>query len=203
VTGIAANNPDELSGIMEPDSSDKYDRFINFLDAFNLPLLTLVDSTAYVPGDKWERLGIIRHGAKNLLSYAHLTTQKITVVLRRAYGGTNIVMGCSQMNPDFVLGWPTGEFAPTGPESIVQAIFHKELERARQEGRYDEFYGSMVGVIREQMNVLNLSRSWTSYYTLHEAIDPRETRPRIIKALQATRDKYEEIPAKRRYIKPA
>lgn len=203
VVGIAANNPDEMSGVFEIDSADKYDRFINFLDAFNIPLLTLVDSTAYVPGDKWERLGIIRHGAKNLLSYAHLTTQKITVVLRRAYGGTNIVMGCSQMNPDIVLGWPSGEFAPTGPESIVQAVFHKELQKAREKGRYQEMYDSMVSVIREQMNVLNLSKSWTSYYTLHEAIDPRETRPRIIKALQATEDKYEEIPEKRRYIKPA
>jgi len=203
VVGIAANNPDEMSGVFEIDSADKYDRFINFLDAFNIPLLTLVDSTAYVPGDKWERRGIIRHGAKNLLSYAHLTTQKITVVLRRAYGGTNIVMGCAQMNPDIVLGWPTGEFAPTGPESIVQAIFHKELQKAREKGQYQQLYDSMVSVIREQMNVLNLSKSWTSYYMLHEAIDPRETRPRIIKALQATEDKYEEIPEKRRYVKPA
>ncbi len=201
--GIAANNPDEMSGAFEIDSADKYDRFINFLDAFNIPLLTLVDSTAYVPGDKWERLGIIRHGAKNLLSYSHLTCQKITLVLRRAYGGTNIVMGCSQMNPDFVLGWPTGEFAPTGPESIAQAIFHKDLEKARQQGNYDEVYQSLVSVIREQLSVLSLSKSWTSYYMLHEAIDPRDTRSRIVKALEATADKHEELPRKRRPIRPA
>jgi acetyl-CoA carboxylase carboxyltransferase component len=203
VVGITANNPDEMSGVFEIDSADKYDRFIMFLDAFNIPLLTLVDSTAYVPGDKWERLGIIRHGAKNLLSYSHLTTQKITIVLRRAYGGTNIVMGCAQMNPDFVLGWPTGEFAPTGPETVVEAVFHKELEKAREKGNYQEFYDSMVGVVRQQMSVLNLSKHWTSYYMLQEAIDPRDTRPAIIKALEATANKHEELPEKRRYIKPA
>lgn len=203
VVGITANNPDEMSGVFEIDSSDKYDRFIMFLDAFNIPLLTLVDSTAYVPGDKWERLGIIRHGAKNLLSYSHLTTQKITIVLRRAYGGTNIVMGCAQMNPDFVLGWPTGEFAPTGPETVVEAVFHKELEKAREKGNYQEFYDSMVGVVRQQMSVLNLSKHWTSYYMLQEAIDPRDTRPAIIKAIEATANKHEELPEKRRYIKPA
>ncbi len=203
VVGITANNPDEMSGVFEIDSADKYDRFISFLDAFNIPLLTLVDSTAYVPGDKWERLGIIRHGAKNLLTYSHLTTQKITIVLRRAYGGTNIVMGCAQMNPDFVLGWPTGEFAPTGPETVVQAVFHKELEKAREQGKYQGLYDSMVNVVRQQMSVLNLSKHWTSYYMLQEAIDPRDTRPAVIKALEATANKHEELPEKRRYIKPA
>ena len=203
VVGIAANNPDEMSGVFEIDSSDKYDRFIVFLDAFNIPLLTLVDSTAYVPGDKWERLGIIRHGAKNLLTYSHLTTQKITIVLRRAYGGTNIVMGCSQMNPDFILGWPTGEFAPTGPEAVVEAVFHKELEKAREQGNYQTMYDAMVDAIRKQMSVMTLSKHWTSYYMLQEAIDPRDTRPVIIKALEATANKHEELPQKRRYIKPA
>ena len=203
VVGIAANNPDEMSGVFEIDSADKYDRFIMFLDAFNIPLLTLVDSTAYVPGDKWERLGIIRHGAKNLLSYSHLTTQKITIVLRRAYGGTNIVMGCAQMNPDFVLGWPTGEFAPTGPETVVEAVFHKELAKAKEQGNYQQLYDSMVAVVRTQMSVLTLSQHWTSYYMLQEAIDPRDTRPVIIKALEATANKHEELPLKRRYIKPA
>jgi acetyl-CoA carboxylase carboxyltransferase component len=203
VAGIAANNPDEMSGVFEIDSSDKYDRFINFLDAFNIPLITLVDSTAYVPGDKWERLGIIRHGAKNLHSYSHLTCQKITIVLRRAYGGANIVMGCSQMNPDFVLGWPCGEFAPTGPEAIVNAVFHKELAKAKEQGNYDELYNTLVSTIREVLSVLRLSSSWTRWYMVQEAIDPRDTRLRIIKALEATADKYEELPRKRRYIKPA
>lgn len=201
--GIVANNPDEMSGILEPDSSDKYDRFMNFLDAFDLPLITLVDTTAFPPGDRWERQGVIRHGAKLLHSYAHLTCPKITVVLRRSYGGANIVLGCSRMFPDFVYTWPTAEFAPTGPETVVQAVFHKELARAREERNYDQVHGRFLGALKEQFSVLNLARTWTSYYTTHEVIDPRETRPRIIRALKLTREKREELPRKKRSIKPA
>jgi len=203
VSGIAASNPEELSGIMEPDSSDKYDRFIIFLDAFNIPLVTLSDTTAFPPGDKWERMGVIRHGAKNLHGYSHLTNPKITVVLRRSYGGSNIVMGCSKMGPDFIYGWPTAEFAPTGPEAIVQAVFHKELAKANEEGRYDEVYAFFLNILKEQFSVMNFGRIFTTYYTVHEVIDPRDTRRRIIRALRATRHKREEVPEKRRYIKPA
>ena len=202
-TGIAASNPDELSGIMEPDASDKYDRFIMFLDAFNMPLLTISDTPAYPPGDKWERLGVIRHGAKNLHGYSHLTNPKITLVLRRSYGGSNIVMGCSKMGPDFIYGWPTAEFAPTGPESIVQAVFHKELEKARQDDNYDEVYDFFLSILKEHFSVMTMGRMFTTYYTVHEVIDPRETRSRIVNALRACINKNEKMPPKRRFIKPA
>ena len=203
VVGIVANNPDELSGILEPDSSDKYDRFMNFLDAFNLPLLTLVDTTAFPPGDRWERLGIIRHGAKLLHSYAHLTCPKITMVLRRSYGGANIVLGCSKMFPDFVYAWPTAEFAPTGPETVVHAVFHKELAKAKEDGNFEEVYQKLLGILKEQFSVMNLAKLWTTYYTAHEVIDPRDTRPRIISALENIKNKQETLPEKRRSIKPA
>jgi acetyl-CoA carboxylase carboxyltransferase component len=203
VAGIAASNPEELSGIMEPNSSDKYDRFLMFLDAFNIPLVTISDTTAFPPGDKWERMGVIRHGAKNLHGYSHLTNPKVTIVLRRSYGGSNIVMGCSKMGPDFIYAWPTVEFAPTGPESIVEAIFHKELDKAKEEGKHDEVYNFFLSILKEQFSVMNLGKIFTSWYTVHEVIDPRETRSRIVKALRATRHKHEELPEKRRYIKPA
>jgi acetyl-CoA carboxylase carboxyltransferase component len=203
VAGVVANNPDEMSGILEPDSSDKYDRFMRFLDAFQIPLITLVDTTAFPPGDRWERLGVIRHGAKLLHSYAHLTCPKITMVLRRSYGGANIVLGCSKMFPDFVYTWPTAEFAPTGPETVVQAIFHKELAKAREQGNYGQVFNQYLSILKEQFSVMNLAKIWTSYYTTHEVIDPRETRPRIIKALQAVQNKEEILPEKRRSIKPA
>ena len=203
VAGIAASNPDELSGIMEPDSSDKYDRFIMFLDAFNIPLLTISDTPAFPPGDKWERMGVIRHGAKNLHGYSHLTNPKITLVLRRSYGGSNIVMGCSKMGPDFIYGWPSTEFAPTGPESIVQAVFHKELDQAKQEDKYEEVYNFFLGILQEHFSVMTMAKMFTTYYTVHEVIDPRETRTKIIKALRATLNKCERVPEKRRYIKPA
>ncbi len=203
VAGIAANNPEELSGIMEPDSSDKYDKFLMFLDCFNIPLVTFSDTTAFPPGDKWERLGVIRHGAKNLHGYTHLTNPKVTIVLRRSYGGSNIVMGCSKMGPDFIYGWPTVEFAPTGPEIIVHAVFHKQLAKAREEGNYQEVYEKYLGILKEMFSVLNMGKVFTSWYTVHEVIDPRETRTRIIQALRASRGKAEYLPAKRRYIKPA
>ena len=201
--GIAASNPEEMSGIMEPNSSDKYDKFIMFLDAFNIPLLTISDTTAYPPGDKWERMGVIRHGAKNLHGYSHLTTPKVTLVLRRSYGGSNIVMGCAKMGPDFIFAWPSAEFAPTGPESIVQAVFHKELAKAKEEGNYDEVYHMFLNPLKEQFSVMNFAKSFTIYYTVHEVIDPRDSRSRIIKAFQTSEDKLEELPPKRRFVKPA
>lgn len=203
VAGVAANNPDELSGIMEPNSSDKYDKFLMFLDCFNIPLVTFSDTTAFPPGDKWERMGVIRHGAKNLHGYTHLTNPKVTVVLRRSYGGSNIVMGCSKMGPDFIYGWPTVEFAPTGPEMIVQAVFHKQLAKAKEEGNYEEVYNRYLGVLKEMFSVLNMARVFTSWYTVHEVIDPRETRPRIINALKAASQKGEQLPEKKRWVKPA
>ena len=201
--GLAASNPEELSGIMEPDSSDKYDRFMMFLDNFNIPLVTLSDTTAYPPGDMWERKGVVRHGAKNLHGYSHMTNSKVTIVLRRSYGGSNITMGCSKMGPDFIYGWPTTEFAPTGPESIVLAVFHKELEKAKEAGNYQEVYDFYLSILKEQFSVLNMGKGFTHYYTVHDAIDPRDTRRRIIRALRASRNKREELPDRRRYIKPA
>ncbi len=200
VAGIAASNPDELSGVMEPDSSDKYDKFLMFLDCFNIPLITMSDTTAYPPGDKWERMGVIRHGAKNLHGYAHLTNPKLTLVLRRSYGGSNISMGCSKMGPDFVLAWPTAEFAPTGPEQIVQAIFHKDLAIAKEEGRYEEAYNGYLAPLKASMNVMSRA---TSFYGVNEVIDPRETRHWVIRSLRAMTAKREQLPQKKRYIKPA
>jgi acetyl-CoA carboxylase carboxyltransferase component len=174
-----------------------------FLDCFNIPLLTLSDTTAFPPGDKWERMGVIRHGAKNLHGYSHLTNPKVTVVLRRSYGGSNIVMGCAKMGPDFIYGWPTVEFAPTGPEIIVHAVFHKQLAKAKEDGNYDQVYNFFLGILREMFSVMNMGKTYTSWYTVHEVIDPRETRPRVIRALRATTRKREALPEKRRFVKPA
>lgn len=201
--GIVASNPEELSGIFEPDSSDKYDRFMNILDAFNIPLVTLVDTTAFVPGDKWEKLGVIRHGAKLLHNYANLTCPKITVVLRRSYGGGNIVMGCSRMFPDFVYGWPTMEFAPTGPETVVHAVFNKELAQARERGNYQEVFDFYLNILREMFSVFQMGKHWTTYYTVHEIIDPADTRSKIVSAIKAAESKFEELPLRKRSIKPA
>jgi len=201
--GIVASNSDELSGIMEPDSSDKYDRFMMFLDTFNIPLINMSDTTAYPPGDAWERKGVIRHGAKNLHGYSNMTNPKVTIVLRRSYGGSNITMGCTKMGPDYIYAWPSTEFAPTGPEAIVLAVFHKQLAKAKEEGNYDEVYNFFLSILKEQFSVMTLGKGYTGYYTVQEVIDPRDTRKRIIRALRATANKHEETPAKKRTIKPA
>jgi acetyl-CoA carboxylase carboxyltransferase component len=176
---------------------------MRFLDAFNIPLVTLVDTTAFPPGDRWERLGIIRHGAKLLHSYAHLTCPKVTMVLRRSYGGANIVLGCSKMFPDYVYAWPTVEFAPTGPETVVHAVFHKELAKAKEAGNYDEVYNFFLSILKEEFSVMKLAKNWTTYYTAHEVIDPRDTRSRIVKAIALLQNKKEYLPEKKRAIKPA
>ncbi|MDY7036400.1 MAG: carboxyl transferase domain-containing protein, partial [Thermodesulfobacteriota bacterium] len=198
-----ANNPDELSGLLEPDSSDKYDRFMSFLDAFNIPLITFSDTTAFVPGDAWERKGVLRHGAKLLHTYSRLTTAKITIQLRRSYGGGNLVMGSKGMSPDFLYGWPTTEFAPTGPETVLQAVFNKELAKAKEEGNYDEVHDRLLAILKDQFSVMTCARLWTPIYTVQEVIDPRETRPTIIRTLQALENKHEELPDNRRAVKPA
>lgn len=201
--GIVANNPDELSGLLEPDSSDKYDRFMSFLDAFNIPLVTFSDTTAFVPGDAWERKGVLRHGAKLLHTYSRLTTAKITIQLRRSYGGGNLVMGSKGMGPDFLYAWPTAEFAPTGPETVLQAVFNKELIKAREEGKYDEVHDRLLAILKEQFSVMTCARFWTPIYTAQEVIDPRETRPVIIRTLEALENKMEVLPENKRAIKPA
>ncbi len=188
---------------MEPDSSDKYDRFMVFLDTFNIPLVTFSDTTAYPPGDLWERRGVIRHGAKNLHGYSNITSPKVTIVLRRSYGGSNITMGCTKMGPDYIYAWPTAEFAPTGPEAIILAVFHKQLAKAKEEGNYQETYDLYLNILKEQFSVINLGKTFTTYYTVQEVIDPRDTRKRIVRALHATAGKREETPEKRRTIKPA
>lgn len=203
IAGLVANNPEEKSGIFEPDSSDKYDRFMTFLDTFNIPLITLSDTTAFVPGDAWERKGILRHGAKLLHTYSRFTAPKVTVVLRRSYGGGNIVMGAHGVTPDLIYAWPTAEFAPAGPESVVQVIFHKELKEAKEKGNYQEVHDKLLAQLTEDFSVLNCAKTWTTHYTVDEVIDPRETRIVICKALKALENKQEELPANRRPIKPA
>jgi acetyl-CoA carboxylase carboxyltransferase component len=107
------------------------------------------------------------------------------------------------MGPDFIFGWPTVEFAPTGPEMMVHAVFNKELAQAKEDGNYDELFERYVGILREMFSVMTMGKVFTQWYTVHEVIDPRESRPRIIRAIRDSLDKHEEMPDKRRYIKPA
>jgi acetyl-CoA carboxylase carboxyltransferase component len=126
-TGFVANQPIEMAGVLDVDSSDKAARFIRYCDAFNIPIITFVDIPGYLPGVDQEHAGVIRHGAKILYSYSEATVPKITVILRKAYGGGYIAMGSRHLRADYVLAWPTAEIAVMGPEGAANIIFRKDI----------------------------------------------------------------------------
>ncbi len=203
VVGIVANNCDEWSGVLEMDSSDKYQRFMTFLDAFNIPLIDMVDTSGFVPGDSWERKGILRHGAKLLHSYTRLTVPKLTLQMRRSYGGGNIVMGGRGMSPDLIVAWPTAEYAPTGAETVLQSVFNKELAQAKEDGNYDEIHDRLLKILQDQFSVMTCARFWTNLYTSHVVINPKDTRPILIKSLQVLSGMNKTLPENKRAIVPA
>jgi acetyl-CoA carboxylase carboxyltransferase component len=128
--GVVANQPKVLAGVLDVDASDKAARFIRFCDAFNVPLLTLVDTPGYLPGVNQEHAGVIRHGAKLLYAYSEATVPKLTVIMRKAYGGAYIAMCSRHLGANFVVAWPTAEIAVMGPEGAANIIFRKEIEES-------------------------------------------------------------------------
>ncbi len=126
-TGFVANQPLEMAGVLDVDSSDKAARFIRYCDAFNIPIITLVDLPGYLPGVDQEHAGVIRHGAKVLYAYSEATVPKLTVILRKAYGGGYIAMSSRHLRADFVFAWPSAEIAVMGPEGAANIIFRKEI----------------------------------------------------------------------------
>lgn len=176
--GIVANQPYHLAGCLDIDSGDKASRFIRFCDAFNIPLVTLVDVPGFLPGSNQEFGGIIRHGAKILYAYSEATVPKITVIMRKAYGGAYLAMCCRDLGADLVLAWPTAEIAVMGAEGAVNIIFRKEIETALD-----------VQVERERL----LEEYRREFYNPYEAakrgyvdqvIDPQETRLKVVRALE-------------------
>jgi methylmalonyl-CoA decarboxylase subunit alpha len=129
-TGFVANQPLEMAGVLDVDSSDKAARFIRYCDAFNIPIITLVDLPGYLPGVDQEHAGVIRHGAKMLYAYSEATVPKLTVILRKAYGGGYIAMSSRHLRADFVFAWPSAEIAVMGPEGAANIIFRKEITSA-------------------------------------------------------------------------
>ena len=128
--GFVANQPMVLAGVLDCDSSDKAARFVRYCDAFGIPIVTLEDMPGYLPGVDQEHAGVIRHGAKLLYAYSEATVPKITIILRKAYGGGYIAMNSRHMRADFVFAWPTAEIAVMGPEGAANIIFRKEIMEA-------------------------------------------------------------------------
>lgn len=191
VIGLVANQPKVLAGTLDINASDKLARFVRFCDAFNIPVVTLVDTPGYLPGAQQEFGGIIRHGAKVLYAYAEATVPKVTVILRKAYGGAYLAMCSRSVGADLVLAWPTAEIAVMGPDGAANIIFREEIlkasdpERARQDKAEEyrrQFANPYVAAARGYID---------------EVIDPRNTRAHVARALMALYNKREARPPKR------
>ncbi len=196
VVGFVANQPNYLGGSLDCDCSDKASRFIRFCDAFNIPIINLVDMPGYLPGTKQEQKGIIRHGAKMLFAYSEATVPKLTVYLRKGYGGAKQAMCTREMGADQVLVWPDVELAVMGAQGAVTFLYRQEIERAADPEKvrlekiaeYNErFSGPFEAAAKQFANAV---------------IQPQETRLRLIQALDMFRTKQEERPRKKHGIMP-
>ena len=194
--GIIANQPMSLAGVLDINSCDKASRFIRFCDAFNIPLINLVDVPGYMPGSEQEWGGIIRHGAKMLYAYSEATVPKITITIRKAYGGSYLGMCSKDLGADTVFCWPTTELAVMGPEGAASIIFRKELEKA------DDADKLLREKIKEYKTMFANPYRAAQHLHVDDVIDPAETRPRLIKALEAAIDKVEQRPEKKHGIMP-
>jgi propionyl-CoA carboxylase beta chain len=189
--GVVANQPMHLAGCLDVDASVKAARFVRFCDAFNIPLLTLVDVPGFLPGTTQEYGGIIRHGAKLLYAYAEATVPKVTLITRKAYGGAYDVMASKHIRADFNFAWPTAEIAVMGPDGAVNIIFRRELaEAADVESRRKE----LVDHYRETF--ANPYKAAALGY-VDDVLDPVDTRRRLIAAFDALEDKREQLPPRK------
>jgi methylmalonyl-CoA decarboxylase subunit alpha len=194
--GFVANQPMYLAGVLDCDSSDKAARFIRYCDAFNIPIVTLEDMPGYLPGVDQEHAGVIRHGAKLLYAYSEATVPKVTVIIRKAYGGGYIAMNSRHLGADFVFAWPTAEIAVMGPEGAANIVFKKEIEDA-------EFPAEMrKQKIQEYKDKFANPFVAASRGYIDEVIEPSETRARLIHSLEISASKVDHRPAKKHGIPP-
>lgn len=194
--GFVCNQPLMLAGVLDVDSSDKAARFIRYCDAFNIPIVTLVDLPGYLPGVDQEHAGVIRHGAKVLYAYSEATVPKITVILRKAYGGGYIAMNSRHLNADFVFAWPGAEIAVMGPEGAANIIFRKEIMNAKDPEK-----------MRKQ-KVKEYKQKFANPYVaaakgyVDSVIEPKETRKLLLHAIDVSKNKVDRKPIKKHGIPP-
>ncbi len=189
--GIVANQPAVLAGVLDIDSSDKGARFVRFCDAFNIPLVVLEDVPGFLPGVTQEHGGIIRHGAKLLYAFSEATVPKVTVITRKAYGGAYDVMNSKHIRGDINLAWPQAEIAVMGPKGAVEILFRKEIAEA------DDPEAAVEARIQEYRDTLAHPYVAAARGYVDDVIDPRETRPRLVSALDMLRNKRDENPRKK------
>jgi len=194
--GFIANQPLVLAGVLDVDSSDKCARFIRYCDAFNIPMITLVDLPGYLPGIDQEHAGVIRHGAKILYSYSEASVPKITLILRKAYGGGYIAMNSRHLNADFVYAWPNAEIAVMGPEGAANIIFRKEITEAADQNAMRK---QKIAEYREKFANPYVAASM-GY--VDAVVSPAETREYLIHALEVASKKVVATPNKKHGIPP-
>ncbi len=189
--GVVANQPKVLAGVLDSNASRKAARFVRFCDAFNIPLVTLVDVPGFLPGTGQEYNGVILHGAKLLYAYGEATVPKVTVTLRKSYGGSHIVMSCKQLRGDINYAWPSAEIAVMGAEGAVNVLYAKEAKTAADPAAFkkekEEEYSKLFA------NPYQAAK----YGYIDDVIEPRNTRFRIIRALQMLATKKLQNPPKK------
>ena len=186
--GVVANQPMQKGGILDSDAADKAARFIRMCDAFNVPLVYLMDVPGFIVGSQVEKEGIIRHGAKMLYATSEATVPKITVIMRKAYGAGYYVMGGKGYGPDVIVAWPLAEISVMGPEGAVNIIFNKQIEASSSDPEARR--AQMIEAIRAQINPY-LAAGWAM---IDDVIDPAETRRVIIRGLEQASDKTVDRP---------
>jgi propionyl-CoA carboxylase beta chain len=189
--GIVANQPAVLAGTLDIDASVKAARFVRFCDAFNIPLVTFEDVPGFLPGTVQEYGGIIKHGAKLLYAFAEATVPKVTVITRKAYGGAYCVMASKHLRTDFNYAWPSAELAVMGPEAAVNILYKRELEASTDPAR-DR--AEKVAEFRDKFANPYVA---ASHGFLDEVIRPRETRRKLITALQNLEGKRDRNPPRK------
>uniref|UniRef100_A0A7C4BBM5 Acyl-CoA carboxylase subunit beta n=1 Tax=Thermofilum pendens TaxID=2269 RepID=A0A7C4BBM5_THEPE len=185
---VVANQPAYMAGCLDIDSSDKISRFVTFCDAFNFPVITLVDVPGFLPGTVQEHGGVIRHGAKIIYAYSEATVPKLTVIMRKAYGGAYIAMGSKHLGADYVIAWPTAEIAVMGPEGAIEVIYRRELEKAQNPEELAKQFAE-----KYRAEVANPYVAAARGY-VDDVVLPRETRAYLYRALLHLLDKREKHP---------
>lgn len=193
-TGIVANQPNFLAGVLDCDSSRKAARFVRFCDAFNIPILTLVDVPGFLPGSGQEYAGIITHGAKLMFAYGEATVPKVTITLRKSYGGAHDVMSCKQLRGDFNYAWPTAEIAVMGASGAIEVLEGRTISSMNDPEEKAKFMAEKVADYNEKFANPYMA---ASYGYIDDVIEPRNTRFRVIRAFQALQTKKVVNPLKK------
>ncbi|MDR2111521.1 MAG: acyl-CoA carboxylase subunit beta, partial [Candidatus Accumulibacter sp.] len=194
--GIVANQPCYMSGALNIDASDKIARFIRVCDAFNVPIVTFIDCPGFLPGTGQEYGGVIRHGAKIIYAYCEATVPKVSIVTRKAMGGAYVAMSSRQMRTDITFAWPTGQIAVMGAEGAVNILYREEIKKAADpKAREQEILADYREHFFNPYRAADLGQ-------IDEVIEPRESRPRLARALEILRTKVQQNPAKKHGLSP-